>query len=36
VPDGIKPESRVKRFARWRDTANILEEAYFFNEPVKG
>jgi len=28
VPDGIKPESRVKRFARWRDTANMLEEAY--------
>jgi len=29
VPDGIKPESRVKRFARWLDNANILEEAYF-------
>src|SRR5207245_11471766 len=29
VPDGIKPESRVKRFARWLVNANILEEAYF-------
>ena len=29
VPDGSKPESRVKRFARWLDNANILEEAYF-------
>jgi len=29
VPDGIKPESRVKRFARWLDNANMLEEAYF-------
>jgi hypothetical protein len=29
VPDGIKPESRVKRFARWLDNANILEEGYF-------
>jgi hypothetical protein len=29
VPDGIKPESRVKRFARWLDNANILEEVYF-------
>src|SRR6266508_6133126 len=29
VPDGIKPESRVKRFARWLDDANMLEEAYF-------
>src|SRR5712691_7320021 len=29
VPDGTKPESRVKRFARWRDNAHILEELYF-------
>jgi len=29
VPDGTKAESRVKRFARWVDNANILEEAYF-------
>src|SRR2546426_8602445 len=29
VPNGIKPESRVKRFARWVDNANILEEGYF-------
>src|SRR2546429_2759007 len=29
VPDGIKPESTVKRFARWLDNANILEEGYF-------
>ena len=29
VPDGIKPESRVKRFARWLDNANMLAEAYF-------
>src|SRR3989449_5107192 len=29
VPDGTMPESRVKRFARWLDNANILEEAYF-------
>src|SRR2546425_5214801 len=29
VPNGIKPESRVKRFARWVDNANILEEVYF-------
>ncbi len=36
VPDGTKPESRVKRFTRWLDNARILEEVYFFNEPVKG
>jgi hypothetical protein len=30
VPDGRKPESRVKRFARWLDNARILEEMYFF------
>ena len=29
VPDGTKPESRVKRFARWLDNARILEEVYF-------
>ena len=29
VPDGAKPESRVKRFARWVDNAHILEEVYF-------
>src|SRR6516165_9926579 len=29
VSDGAKPESRVKRFARWVDNAHILEEVYF-------
>jgi Transposase DDE domain len=29
VPNGSKPESRVKRFARWCDNAHILEEMYF-------
>jgi len=29
VPDGTKPESRVKRFTRWLDNARILEERYF-------
>jgi len=29
VPNGTKPESRVKRFARWLGNANILEEVYF-------
>src|SRR6266436_9428957 len=29
VPNGTKPESRVKRFARWFDNARILEEVYF-------
>ena len=29
VPNGTKPESRVKRFARWLDNAHILEEVYF-------
>jgi hypothetical protein len=28
VPNGTKPESRVKRFARWVDNAPILEEVY--------
>jgi Transposase DDE domain len=29
VPDSPKPESRVKRFARWLDNERILEEMYF-------
>ena len=29
VPDGTKPESRVKRFARWIDNERLLEERYF-------
>jgi len=29
APDRQKPESRVKRFARWLDNARILEEMYF-------
>src|SRR5258706_16378384 len=29
VPDGSKPESRVKRFARWLDNDRILEGMYF-------
>jgi hypothetical protein len=29
VPNGTKPDSRVKRFARWFDNAHILEEVYF-------
>ena len=29
VPDGTKPESRVKRFARWIDNAHITTERYF-------
>ena len=29
VPDGTKPESRVKRFTRWLDNERILEEGYF-------
>src|SRR5256885_10655881 len=28
VPDGTKPESRGKRFARWCDNAPSLEEVY--------
>jgi hypothetical protein len=27
-PNGTKPDSRVKRFARWVDNAHILEELY--------
>jgi hypothetical protein len=30
VPDGTRPASRVKRFARWVDNARILEEMYFW------
>src|SRR5437762_4514903 len=29
VPNGTKPESRAKRFARWFDNDHILEEMYF-------
>jgi len=29
VPDGRKPESRVKRFARWVGNAQVTEEVYF-------
>lgn len=29
VPDGTKPESRVKRFARWVRNDRITEEVYF-------
>jgi Transposase DDE domain len=29
VPNGTKPESRVKRFARWLDNERIVEEVYF-------
>jgi hypothetical protein len=29
VPDGAKPESRVKRFARWVGNPTITEDAYF-------
>jgi hypothetical protein len=29
VPEGQKPESRGKRFARWRDNERILEEIDF-------
>src|SRR4029450_5859635 len=29
VPDGTKPESRVKRFARWVGNDTITEEVYF-------
>ena len=29
VPDGAKPESRVKRLARWVDNERIVEEMYF-------
>jgi len=29
IPDGTKPESRVKRLTRWLDNAHILEEVSF-------
>jgi hypothetical protein len=29
VPDGAKPESRVKRFARWVDNTYVTAERYF-------
>ena len=29
VPDGSKPESRVKRLTRWLGNDRILEEVYF-------
>src|ERR1041385_5805094 len=29
VPNGTKPESRVKRFTRWCDNAHILEIVFF-------
>ena len=29
VPNGPKPESRVKRFARWLDNERIVEERSF-------
>jgi hypothetical protein len=29
VPDGAKPESRIKRFTRWIDNAHITAEGYY-------
>jgi len=29
VPDGTKPESRVKRWTRWLDNDRLLAEGYF-------
>ena len=29
IPDGTKPESRVKRLTQWLDNARILEEVSF-------
>jgi hypothetical protein len=29
IPDGTKPDSRVKRLTRWLDNERILEEVYF-------
>jgi hypothetical protein len=29
IPNGTKPESRVKRCTRWLDNDRILEEVYF-------
>ena len=30
IPEGIKPESRVKRLTRWLDNERILEEVVLF------
>jgi hypothetical protein len=32
IPDGTKPESRVKRLTRWLDNERILEEVYFLQQ----
>ena len=32
IPDGSKPESRVKRLTRWLDNERILEEVYFLQQ----
>jgi hypothetical protein len=29
IPDGARPESRVKRLTHWLDNERILEEVYF-------
>jgi len=29
IPEGTKPESRVKRLTRWLDNARLLEEGDF-------
>ena len=29
IPDGTRPESRVKRLPRWLDNERLLEEVYF-------
>jgi hypothetical protein len=29
IPDGARPESRVKRLTRWLDNERLLEEVYF-------
>jgi hypothetical protein len=34
VPDGTKPESRPKRFARWVGNDGISEEGYFSRMPT--
>ena len=31
VPDGTKPESRVKRFSRWVGNDKITEDVYFYH-----
>lgn len=35
VPDGAKPESRIKRFTRWVDNAHITAERYVTAQVVK-